>query len=388
MHKVALPRGWREVRLGDVCSPRQWPTIGSKQMTADGVPVFGANGFIGHYSEANHEADVVAITCRGATCGSINYIRGPVYVTGNAMCLDHVDDRKISPRYLYHLLSNSDLRPTITGGAQPQIIKSAVEEFEVVVPPREDQDELLDILDTWEEAITKTDALVCAKRQQFGWIRSAVLTGRPRLQGFNAPWQTVELASVLHEHGARSTGAESVYSVSVHRGLVDQVEHLGRSFAAADTGHYNRVKPGDIVYTKSPTGDFPLGIIKQSKIDREVLVSPLYGVFTPQTRALGVILDAYFSSPQSAARYLAPLVQKGAKNTINVTNQQFLQGTVMLPTDEHEVAALAKLVQCSLAEIDLLKSKADAFRCQKRGLMQKLLTGTWRIEVREIEAAE
>lgn len=73
-------------------------------------------------------------------------------------------------------------------------------------------------------------------------------------------------------------------SVTVRKGLINQIEHLGRSYAAVDTGHYNRVLPGDIVHTKSPAGDFPLGIIKQSKILAEVIVSPLYGVFTPTNR--------------------------------------------------------------------------------------------------------
>jgi type I restriction enzyme S subunit len=34
-------------------------------------------------------------------------------------------------------------------------------------------------------------------------------------------------------------------------------------------------------------------------------------------------------------------------------------------------------------EIDLLKKQADAFRKQKRGLMQKLLTGRWRMKIKE-----
>jgi type I restriction enzyme S subunit len=167
----------------------------------------------------------------------------------------------------------------------------------------------------------------------------------------------------------------------VHKGLVNQVEHLGRSFSAASTDHYNRVLPGDIVYTKSPTGDFPLGIIKQSKIDREVIVSPLYGVFTPQSYALGVILDALFESPLAARNYLHPLVQKGAKNTIAVTNKQFLEGKLHLPMDPDEQAAIADVVNTSHAELACLDAEIKALTDQKRGLMQKLLTGEWRVKV-------
>ncbi|WP_273069939.1 restriction endonuclease subunit S [Thioclava marina] len=182
-----------------------------------------------------------------------------------------------------------------------------------------------------------------------------------------------------HPRDTTSTGAEEVYSVSVHKGLVNQVEHLGRSFSAANTDHYNRVLPGDIVYTKSPTGDFPLGIIKQSKIDRDVIVSPLYGVFTPQTYALGVILDALFESPPAARNYLHPLVQKGAKNTIAVTNSQFLEGRLRLPMDPTEQTAIADIVNASHAEHAGIDAEVEALTRQKRGLMQKLLTGEWRV---------
>lgn len=206
-----------------------------------------------------------------------------------------------------------------------------------------------------------------------------MFTGKARLPGFSGEWREVRLSEVLHEHGLKSTGKEEVYSVSVHKGLVNQIEHLGRSFSAASTDHYNRVLPGDIVYTKSPTGDLPLGIIKQSKIDREVIVSPLYGVFTPKTHALGVILDAFFESPVATQNYLRPLVQKGAKNTIAVTNGQFLEGKLRLPMDPDEQAAIAEVVTTTNAELTLIDAEIEALTRQKRGLMQKLLTGEWRV---------
>ncbi|MDB6119610.1 MAG: hsdS5 [Verrucomicrobiaceae bacterium] len=189
------------------------------------------------------------------------------------------------------------------------------------------------------------------------------------------------LGEVLAEHGQQGSGAEDVFSVSVHKGLINQIEHLGRSFAAAETGHYNRVLPGDIVYTKSPTGEFPLGIIKQSKISKEVIVSPLYGVFTPATHALGVILDALFESPLAVRNYLHPLVQKGAKNTIAITNRRFLEGKLRLPADPREQAAIAQLVEISQAELTTIEAEIELITRQKRGLMQKLLTGKWRVNV-------
>ena len=185
-------------------------------------------------------------------------------------------------------------------------------------------------------------------------------------------WKERTLSDVLSEHKQKSTGTEEVFSVSVHKGLINQIEHLGRSFSASSTEHYNRVLPGDIVYTKSPTGDFPLGIIKQSKLDFPVIVSPLYGVFSPETIALGTMLDAYFESPTNAKFYLGPLVQKGAKNTINIKNSKFLSGALVLPLTKNEQQ---KIADC-LASIDELitvqTQKLAALNAHKKGLIQQL----------------
>ncbi|WP_220125420.1 restriction endonuclease subunit S [Vibrio tarriae] len=189
---------------------------------------------------------------------------------------------------------------------------------------------------------------------------------------YDAPWTNRPLASVLNEHGLKSTGKEVVFSVSVHKGLINQVEHLGRSFSASNTDNYNRVIPGDIVYTKSPTGDFPLGIIKQSKVDSPVIVSPLYGVFSPETKGLGALLDAYFETPANTKLYLDPLVQKGAKNTINVTNKKFLSGSLPLPTSKAEQEKLGFFIDSVDELITLHTQKLNALKDHKKGLMQQL----------------
>ena len=261
------------------------------------------------------------------------------------------------------------------------INSTQLKQFPVLLPPLPEQRKIAAILRTWDEALEKLNALRALNIRRRVWLRTHLFTGKAHLPGFTGEWRKVPLSDVLHEHGSKSTGAEEVYSVSVHKGLVNQVEHLGRSFSAANTDQYNRVLPGDIVYTKSPTGDFLLGIIKQSKIDREVIVSPLYGVFTPQSYALGVILDVLFESPLAAGNYLHPLVQKGAKNTIAVTNKQFLEGKLHLPMDPEEQAAIADVVNASHAELACLDAEIDALTLQKRGLMQKLLTGEWRVTV-------
>ena len=146
-----------------------------------------------------------------------------------------------------------------------------------------------------------------------------------------AQCKSVYLRDLLTEQHEKNTNNYEVCSVSVSQGVINQIDYLGRSFAAKEVLHYNVVNCGDIVYTKSPTGEFPYGIVKRSDITKPVAVSPLYGVYRPINDYVGRYLHLYFKSPINAKNYLHKLIQKGAKNTINITNQHFLDNKILIP---------------------------------------------------------
>lgn len=137
----------RSVSLHDLCRPRQHPTISSKQLTDSGYPTFGANGQIGFYTSYTHENPVIAITCRGATCGTINWIPAKSYLTGNAMALDDVRHDLINERYLFHYLSAWGVAKSIAGSAQPQITRQSLSGINIAVPPMAEQISIAAILD-------------------------------------------------------------------------------------------------------------------------------------------------------------------------------------------------------------------------------------------------
>ena len=114
-----------KIKLIDICSPKQWKTIPTDELLDDGYPVYGANGLIGYSNVYNHKDSVIAITCRGASCGSVNITPPFSYVTGNAMCLDELK-HNIDINYLYYFLKNYNFKNIISGSAQPQITRQGL----------------------------------------------------------------------------------------------------------------------------------------------------------------------------------------------------------------------------------------------------------------------
>lgn len=160
---------------------------------------------------------------------------------------------------------------------------------------------------------------------------------------YNICTQLFPLQDLLTEYKCRNSKNLRVCSVAVNKGIVDQIEHLGRSFSAKDTAHYGKVRYGDVVYTKSPTGCFPYGIVKQNQFNEDVAVSPLYGVFEPKNYEVGYLLHVYFEQHENANNYIKPLAQKGAKNTINITNDRFLDGKIVFPTLQKDIVKLSNM---------------------------------------------
>ena len=134
-----------KIKLVDICNPKQWKTIPTGELLDNGYPVYGANGVIGFYNEYNHENPVVAITCRGATCGSVNITEPKAYVTGNAMCLDDVRN-DIDIEYLYYFLKHYDFKGVISGSAQPQITRQGLEKVILSICSPDEQRSIIDKL--------------------------------------------------------------------------------------------------------------------------------------------------------------------------------------------------------------------------------------------------
>lgn len=252
--------------------------------------------------------------------------------------------------------------------------------FPLLYPPLAEQEKIAEILATQDKVIELKEKLLEEKKNQKKYLMQQLLTGEKRLPGFSGEWVRTKMSDVLELRNEKNTSEDlRICSVAVNDGVVDQIAHLGKSMAASNTSNYAVVHYGDIVYTKSPTGNFPYGIVKQSQLAENVAVSPLYGVYKPRTYELGFILNEYFSFANNANNYLLPIINKGAKNTINIADIIFLTPSLLLPKDDNEICKLAQVFKKANEEISIIQKSIGQEKQKKIALMQLLLTGIVRV---------
>lgn len=194
---------------------------------------------------------------------------------------------------------------------------------------------------------------------------------------FNGEWEHKKLSQFLSESKKRNLklkfGKDDVLSVSGEFGIVNQIEHLGRSYAGVSVHNYHVVETGDIVYTKSPLKANPYGIIKLNK-GKAGIVSTLYAVYNiKEGRGLGQFFDYYFSLDANVNRYLRPLVKKGAKNDMKVNNAYVLNDKIFVPALDEQKKIVSFLSSIDI-KIQQLTKKKILLEKYKRGVMHQIFS--------------
>lgn len=143
---------WEEKKLGDIGKIYQPKTISQTDLTEEGYDVYGANGIIGKYIEFNHEYEQIAVTCRGNTCGTVNFTKPKSWITGNAMVVNLDTSINAIKSFLYYQLSFADLSYLITGSGQPQITGD-IKNHKVYLPSIEEQTKIANFLSSIDSKI-------------------------------------------------------------------------------------------------------------------------------------------------------------------------------------------------------------------------------------------
>jgi type I restriction enzyme S subunit len=271
-----------------------------------------------------------------------------------------------------------------TGRLDTDLLKS----FPVVVPPLPEQTAIADLLSTWDLTIEKTERLIAAKEKHYLWFSKKHLFGdaadtinaSKKTKWFSVPdhWKIVNIGKIASQVSSLNNSGESipVLSCTKYDGLVDSLTYFDKQVFSQDTSTYKVVARGQFAYA---TNHIEEGSIGYQDVYDKGLVSPMYTVFETNMD----VDDSYLYKVLKSVVYLH-IFRANTSSSVDRRGslrwKEFAKLPIPLPPIE-EQKQIAAILTTARQEIDLLKKQAEAYRRQKRGLMQRLLTGEWRVRV-------
>jgi type I restriction enzyme S subunit len=253
------------------------------------------------------------------------------------------------------------------------INSTQLKEFPVLLPPLQEQTVIADLLSTWTLAIEKSEQMIAAKEQQKISLMQSLLTGKLRVKGFQKPWSEFHLGDLFKERSERASDHLPLVSITRENGIIPRDEDR-KDTSSEDKSNYLRICPGDIGYN---TMRMWQGVSALSSL--EGIVSPAYTICTPKKGIDGEFMAYLFKLPRTINLFYRHS-QGLTSDTWNLKYKHFKQIKVTIP-EIKEQKVIARILRVCDEEISLLKNELIAIQKQKRGLMQKLLTGEWRVKV-------
>lgn len=264
----------------------------------------------------------------------------------------------------------------LTGDAgRANLNASAIREYALDLPMLSEQQKIADILGACDETLEKIDALIAAKERRKRGLMQQLLTGKRRLPGFVTPWAPRKLGELFRERVEVNRADLPLLSITADRGVISRNGVEKRDTSTADKSKYLRIVPGDIGYN---TMRMWQGVSALSSL--QGIVSPAYTVCIPGEHIVGRFAAHLFKLPHTVAlfhRYSQGLVD----DTLNLKFPNFAVIEVTVPREIGEQTAIAGVLDTADAELRLLRDQRAAVDQEKRGLMQRLLTGKIRVKL-------
>lgn len=282
--------------------------------------------------------------------------------------------KDVSKEYLFYILESkteyfrNELAP---GVGQPNLNTELLGDVAIPIPSPGEQKRIAGALSTWDTAIQKTEQLNAAKERYYTHELSRLISRghHPRSH----------VGSFAYEVSERNRGgnAARVLSVTNSRGFVLPEDQFERRVASADLSNYKVVRRGQYAYNPSRIN---VGSIARLDDWDDGVLSPMYVVFVVDESKINSDYFLHWLDSHEACERIKKSAQGSVRETVSFT--EFAGLAIPLPGVAKQ-AAIARYLNALREEIAILGNYLETLKAQKRGLMQKLLTGQWRVKLPE-----
>lgn len=379
-----IPIGWKRKKIGDLCLFVNGNGFKSTEWANYGLPIIRIQNLNGsaEFNYFNGQTKESWLVNRGdilfAWAGTKGVSFGAKLWNGPSGVLNQhifrVDPKKdLNINWLYlALLTVTKRIEKMAHGFKSTLLhvqKSDITSQIVYVPPLPEQKAIADLLSTWDEAIEKMERLSTKTQKLYEIQLSKFLS--------TSIAERIKLNTFLTEVSKRNKdlSVSQVLSVTNSKGFVHPEDQFDRQVASDNISNYKIVSKGE--YAFNPSRINVGSIARLIHWDFGVL-SPMYTVFKiDKVAELDSDLFLHWLNSYEAKQRIRLCAQGSVRESVSF--QDFCAiGFPKIEIEEQRI--LAKYFNLISDEITLLKQLSEKYKTQKRGLMQKLLTGKWRIK--------
>ena len=377
-------RGWARYYAGDGS-----PFIRMANLRRDGIALdledlryvsLPGNSVEAKRTKLKKNDILVSIT---AELGKIGFVRNlfesDAFISQH-VCLIRLESPEIDNEYAAYLLASEPERRRLNrlndAGAKAGLNLQTIARYRLTFPPLSEQRKIAEILRTWDEAIEKLEALRAAKQKKLSSLRQKLFGLRDQ---FRSEWPLRPLSELSARIQRRNCGNNHpVMTISAKSGFLLQSDKYSRDMAGRSLENYIVLHKGEFAYNKGNSLTYPQGCI--FPLERPAALVPhVYFCFALK-EGLNRNFYAHLFEAGLLNRQLTRLINSGVRNDglLNINAADFFGCRLPIPDLEIQ-QTIATALTTAKEELALLDSEIEALAGQKRGLMQKLLTGEWRM---------
>ncbi len=376
------PEGWRFGRIDQFLVLQRGFDLTQKEAREGDVPVVSSSGVSYYHNVAKVQPPGV-VTGRKGKLGGVYFIDVPFWPHDTTLWVK--DFKNNEPKFVKLFLEGFSLERFDAATSVPTLNRNNVHKLRVSFPPLAEQRRIVEIVDAWDEAIALTDRRIEAARQRKKGLMQRLLTGRVRFPEFEeGEWQKAHLRSIAtinppkpkHLSDDTLVSFVAMADVSENAQIIRASE---RPYKEVSTG-YTPFQDNDVIVAKiTPCFENGKGaLVKGLKNGVGFGSTEFHVIRANDTKILPEFLYYHTIAHDFRGRGESNMAGSAGQKRIRT---DFLKAYKIPLPPIAEQRRIAAVLQACDREIDLLTQKRDALQRQKKGLMQRLLTGRVRVNV-------
>ena len=399
---MEIPSGWKSYHLKSVTYESR---VRAASENSTNLVVFGVSNQTGLSTASKYHADnldrykvvkpgMFAYNPMRLNIGSIGYCNdalGEGLVSPDYVVFGCKENKLDSDYFFYctqeHHWKNWTQRAG-AGSVRVRIYYKDISIYPIVLPPLLEQRKIADILSTWDEAIAKTEQLIAALQKRKKGLMQRLLTGEVRFAEFDDEWQKVKLVALTKPGGLMKDGDWIESKDQDPNGEV-------RLIQLADIGDGSFLDKSSRFLTKERAHELKCTFLKKDDILVARMPDPIGracvypGIEQPSITAVDVCIirvkdgvdKKWLVYAINESQFRNEISRRSVGTTRTRISRKILEKIIIQVPHMDEQRKISSLLEVCDREINLYYQKLAALQQQKKGLMQRLLTGQVRVKV-------